>query len=211
MKKICILLAFLISMSLGLVAYEFQVQPITSADLSQERDLFMKFHGIVSENSEFLSQEFDQEEHIYKNPNSQSLFYHAIYQGFVVGYISFEVGPNYTVFIRQLAIDLEMGEPIVLIRELLYTIFQAVPQVSLIALVANLEREDIVNALEELGFEHEENIQERTFGTYGLFVTTKCKICDVLYGPNFWYGNGTEDDWGSPVSLQNDDISDSAD
>ena len=200
-KRFIGFMVFLTGISLGLKAYEFEVERIATSNLLQERDLFMRFHKAVDKNSDFLSQEFDKEELDYKNLNSETLFFHAIFSDVVIGYISFDIGQDFCVHIRHLAIDPEMYEP-ALIKELLFAVFQVVPQVSFISLVASEQQADVTALLEELGFEITQKSQDEIFSLYELYVNSKCKICDVLYGSNFWYGNGDEGDWGSYVNAQ---------
>jgi len=202
MKKRFVGLTMLLTcLSLGLVGHEFDVEPISSPDLRSERDLFMRSHNFADQGSDFLSDEFDKEELAYKDQNTQTSFFHATFMDEVIGYISFDTHPDHKVYVRHLAIDSDMYEP-ALIKELLFTVFQVVPQVSFITLVVNLQQVDVTGLLEELGFESVCEHQDGIFGTYELFVNNKCKICDVLYGSSFWYGNGDEADWGSYVTVQ---------
>ncbi|MFA5998826.1 MAG: GNAT family N-acetyltransferase [Candidatus Babeliales bacterium] len=200
-KRFVGLMALLTCLSLGLVGHEFDIEPISSPDLRSERDLFMRSHSFADQGSDFLSNEFDKEEQAYKDQNTQTLFFHATFMDEVIGYISFDASGDHKVHVRHLAIDPEMYEP-ALIKELLFTVFQVVPQVGFISLVANLQQVDVLQLLEELGFEFACEHQDGIFCTYELFVNNKCKICDVLYGPSFWYGNGDEWDSGSYVTIQ---------
>ncbi|MCX5924174.1 MAG: hypothetical protein NTZ68_02005 [Candidatus Dependentiae bacterium] len=202
-KRFVGLMVLLTCLPLGLVGHEFDIELILSPDLRKERDLFMRSHSFADQDSDFLSDEFDKEELAYKDQNGQTLFFHAIFMDEVIGYISFDTLADHKVHVRHLAIDKEMYEP-VLIKELLFTVFQVVPQVGFITLVANLQQVDIIALLEELGFEFVDKPQGGIFGTYELFVNNKCKICDVLYGSDFWYGNGYEWDSGLHVPVLED-------
>lgn len=84
---------------------DVQVRKITTDNLEKERIVFKKcWHSLyknyslyqlgLSDLSGFLTDIFDQEESCYRARSSKQLFFHAIYNNEVVGYVSFDIRDN---------------------------------------------------------------------------------------------------------------------
>lgn len=102
--------------SLG--AQALVVKPIVSADLQQEREFFyqcwqqvyqeQKEQGLgVEQLFQFLAEMFDQEEEDYSSFSANRLFFHALQDGHIVGYISCCIKSQGVMHIRQLALASE--------------------------------------------------------------------------------------------------------
>lgn len=220
---IVFIMAFVWSNQLSYSA-DFSVEAIVSESLEQEKALFFKFYStychIPSENAmtqRMLTVAFDREQKAYQS-RSTTLFFHAMIQDQVIGYISCDVGQGYKVHVRQLIIDPDYFDAM-LIKELLFAIFESIPQVKSIILQCPLGCSDIQQVLESFGFTVKSLQGDSSLSlyvTYEIEVHPKCKICDVMYGDQYWEMVGHElesnDDWdgyGADMDdgyMQNGDI-----
>ncbi|MBP9764988.1 hypothetical protein KBD08_01495 [Candidatus Babeliales bacterium] len=170
---------------------DFCVEKIKSSDLRQEQDLFVRFYTHYCGASDEIGKAvalFEQEKTAYIQAHPAHLFFHATIENDVVGYISCTMCPGYEVIIKQLAVDPDLYDS-VLVKELLFAIFSMLPKTKYVSMRCPKACLDMCALLQDLGFKQvsrEQSKQVDIFVEYELYVNPKCKICDVLYGDNFW-------------------------
>jgi len=195
------------------------VQKITTPTLEKERILFEKFIdsfcSVCVQQSvapKVVGEAFKDEEQAFAQEDPATLFFHALHEEDVVGYISCDLLPGYQVRIRQLAVDPLMFDA-VLVKELLFAIFASVPKVRTVTLCCPTACLELATLFEDLGFvlstsQNQSSIQ--LYAIYELKIHPKCKICEVLYA-NSW---DTEDDgdsnWDDSVGSVDDEFGEDA-
>lgn len=191
-KKYAFTLIVIVSM--GLQAFEsFVVESIESVDLYQHRQLYQKFIQYYCAlcpcdvlSLQAIEHQFDQEEVDYQLHNPTTLFFHAKVQDDIVGYISCDIGLHNQVVIRQLVFDPNMFDA-TMVKELLFAIFSRFPQTKKITLQSLTTCDDLSNLLRDVGFSQiKPTSLDDMYYHYELHLSSKCKICDVLYNPEFW-------------------------
>lgn len=180
------------------------IEKVHSETLTAERDVFIKFIAhycnlCVSQSSDMqsLNQLFDQEEQLYQAGLVETLFFHALLDEQVIGYVSCDLNENYSVSIRQLAIDPDYFD-VTLIKELLFAIFTAAPKTKFVTVKCPVTCPEIQALLVDLGFVRtmqQLSAVDVVYNFYVLKVHAKCKICDVLYGPDFWETESSDQDY----------------
>lgn len=196
-------LAFLLYVGSANAINNILVLPIISDNLSAERELFIKFQksgfdgiGIAKEAGQFFFamdlEAFNKDCDDYNAHSENVYFFNAIFDNKLVGYISFEVQENRAVNIRQIAIDPEMYDDS-LVKELLFALFQDIPQVRYITCALRTPHKEVMSVFYELGFSL---VGDQFPFVFELVVSNKCKICEVLYGVDFWNdGDAEGGDW----------------
>ncbi len=197
MKKIFIIsLLFLMGMGRGIEACAFKIGLINSNDLSKERELFEKEDSLAS----FFPHGFDDQEAYIQTHIDNSLCINAIFMDQVIGYIFFDIGLDYHAYVRELVLDLAMLDSN-LVKALILSIFDYVPQCSGISIQLTLSAEsiDIIQVCKDIGF-----VRDHLTGMYELVVHDRCQICAVLYKEDFWETQDSDDD-GDDFSATGED------
>lgn len=200
--KIKFLLASLIICNfLNIVSQNFVIKPIESLNLGQEKILFEKFTqfflGIDASSIMFkqiLQDTFQAEENDYLNPMSNVLFFHALLDDQVIGYVSCDLLDSYNVHIRQLVVDPELFTTDI-VKELLLIVFENYPKAKSITISCLPGFQEMADFLRNLGFvklEAELKPSLQFYSIYELRLNSKCKICELLY-PNIWTNELDED------------------
>lgn len=201
------LLSIIISVAITdqCISSDFIVEKITAESLSIQKKLFMKFHEVFSGLSvqndsalQVVDEVFAQEEEAYVSISSKSMFFHALLDDQVIGYISCDVADNHNISIRQLLVDPEMFD-VTLIKELLFAIFLAMPQVKNLMIYCPVGCTEMHALLLELGFgliDTKVMNNMISYEVYQIAIQPKCKICDVLYGEEFWEAQMANNQWG---------------
>lgn len=190
------------------------VQKITSESLEQEKIVFEKFAesycDVGIEQSilqKMVNDAFSNEQRAYAQSDSNVLFFHALHEDQVVGYISCDLLPNFQVLIRQLVVDPLMFDT-ALVKELLFAIFATAPKTKYVTVYCPVACSDLAILFEELGFVRSEEVGQATglCRMYELKIHPKCKICDVLYA-DIWENEDDEDsDWSDSVGSLDDEF-----
>lgn len=188
------MLLLVVGITFAANAQNLIIKPIESLNLEKEKILFEKFShffcGIDSTNTIFnqlVDDTFEIEEKDYLDQAPTIVFFHALFDHQVVGYISCDLMPNYHVHIRKLVIDPEFFT-IGLVKELLFAIFENYPKTRKITVSCLAGCHEIVQFFRDFGFAKME-APLRSFLevciNFELKVSPKCKICELLY-PNMW-------------------------
>lgn len=185
----------------NMVAQSLVIEPIESSCLHQERRIFQNFVTVFGAVDSFdvikqslIQKLFDQEEQDYLGRQSHVLFFHALLDDQVVGYISCNlIDPN-NIYVRQLAVDPEIFTTNI-IKEMLLAVFENYPKTQSITIPCLAPFQEMVEFLTTFGFVKLENQQEGTICLYDLYelkIGFKCKICELLY-PNLWIDDPDEE------------------
>jgi N-acetylglutamate synthase-like GNAT family acetyltransferase len=196
------LLAFLIIGNFSnIISQNFVIKPIESLNLSQEKILFEKFaqdfFGIDASNVMFnqvLQEAFQAEEKDYLDHVPEVLFFHALLDGKVIGYVSCQLLDDYHVHIRQLVVDPEVFTTDI-VKELLLMVFKKSLKAKSITISCLVCFQEMIDFLKAVGFLKLEPILKpflQFCSMYELKVNSKCKICELLY-PNIWTSELDED------------------
>ncbi|MBI2344965.1 GNAT family N-acetyltransferase [Candidatus Dependentiae bacterium] len=191
--KIRIFLIVFFSFNL-VVTQNLIIKPIESTNLEQELILFEKFSaffcGVSAENrifSQVILDTFQTEEKDFLEKSPTVLFFHALFDEQVVGYISCDLLPGHYVHIRQLIVDPEIFT-VGLAKELLFVIFENYPKTKLVSVSCLAGCSEMIQFFKDLGFVKSDPILKSSLeicSIYELKVSSKCKICELLY-PNIW-------------------------
>jgi hypothetical protein len=187
MKKKILSILFLIGFSCGLFAHEFEISHISSHDLSKQKELFITFWQEMYDRDgkeidlDDVSREFENDQEAYEQESEDGFFIQATLMDQVVGYMSFELRDFEKVFIHKFVVHPAISDQ-TLIKALILSIFDYVPQCSVIRVNPETLFFEFAQVLEELGFVKTIHIEE----TYDLIVHDRCKICDMKYGSEFW-------------------------
>jgi len=173
------------------VLEEMRVEVISSADLGQERSLFVNYWMSEYRNStleqlrlddihEFLHEVFDQEEQEYHKHADTHFFYKALLHDRLIGYVSFEVNQDRSVYIRQWALVSEYYSHDGL-SELLFAVFEHVPDAACLYLVARDVAEKCVELIQGIGFERVAHVTSEynpaLYSCYKIMCADKCGTC----------------------------------
>jgi hypothetical protein len=191
-KKYIYVLIALASMVLD-AGIGFTVESIASVDLHEHRELYQKFIQYYCSLcpcdmllSQDIERQFDQEEIDYQYHNPMTLFFHAKVQDVIIGYISCNIVSKNQILIRQLVFDPNMFDT-VLIKELLFAIFEKFPQTKKITLQCLVTCDDLNDLLLDVGFSQIKPASiDNMYYQYELYLTSKCGICKILYGEDYW-------------------------
>jgi|GEM_PF-1643047 len=180
------------------------IEKIHSQTLAQERAMFVRFNQYFCElflqkpiDASAVETAFDNEEQACLKASANTLFFHALLEEQVIGYISCDVMAGYKVRIRQIAIEPDFFD-ITLVKELLFAIFTAAPKTKHVSVRCPVVCQEFKALLLDLGFvksQQSMNPSDALYEIYELTVHAKCKICDVLYGADFWDAELSEQDW----------------
>lgn len=167
------------------------VLPITSFDLSQQRELFVKSwissyqdYSLaqlrVPDLKFFLQQVFDTEEQDYFTKEKHTMFFHAVQNDKTIGYLSCNIDNNAVVYIRQWAMSPEFAS-LDLLRKLLFDILDYFSDVAVIYIDVRHIAQDQIAMLTELGFRHIDsghgNNDSLLYETYQYVFSDKCGTC----------------------------------
>lgn len=195
------------------LACPITVEKITSPNLERERDLFERcidsFCAVAEQQplaQKFVSDAFSLDEQAYEMADPATMFFHALHEDEVVGYISCDFLPGYHIRIRQFAIDPVMFDSS-LVKELLFAIFTAVPKAKMVTVCFPASCPDLAAVFEEIGFVRESEMDQSSNGLfwgYELKIHPKCKICNVLYADELWGDEDNQEDdtdsyWADPM------------
>jgi hypothetical protein len=186
---------------------ELQIERVLVPDFSWYEPIFFKFCNMAcclscsqQRFDELAQAAFLKEAEAYGDQVDDRIFLQATVANEIVGYISCQVVSQDQIFISQIAFDPEKYDT-VLIKELLFVLFQLMPKVKLISVSCPLFCPDLINLVQELGFVQID--QTPTVDSvdlcvpYELKVHSKCAMCKILYGPDFWESDIDDDsDWG---------------
>ena len=195
MKKfICIMLFGLLSgystVTFGLID-QMKLELIDQSNLSKERDLFLKYWSSKYQNHtlthlgfsslvQFLNDAFDIEEQDYQKHVKNQFFCRAVIENQLVGYVSFDIGADKSAYIRQWAFLPEVNN-VDGISELLFVVFDHVPDVSCIYLTTRYVLEDFIKSITEIGFEkvevQVEGYDPKYYASYMIACYDKCGTC----------------------------------
>lgn len=192
---------FIINFSISIVSQNLIIKPIESENLEQEKKLFEKFSqafcGIDFTHETFkqvVQNAFEAEEKDYSDHLPTVLFFHALFDDQVIGYISCDLLPGYHVHIRQLVVDPEIFT-VGLVKELLFAVFENYPKTKCITVSCLVGCQEMEQFFKALGFMQIQPILRASlqFCTlYELKIISKCKICELLY-PNIWENEQDEE------------------
>ncbi len=177
------------------------IKQIESANLAQEKIIFEKFFkdfGSINSSNEILSKivqdAMQVEELDYSDPSSSAVFFHAIFNDRVIGYISCDILPGFHVHIRQLIIDSEFLN-FSIIKEMIFAVFENYPKTKIISVSCFAGCQEIIQFFKSFGFVKVEPLLRSSLEfciLYELKINSKCKICELLY-PNIWLDQENEE------------------
>ena len=183
---------------------DIMIEKIHSQNLAQERAMFVRFNQYFCElylqepiENARIEAAFDIEEQAYLQASATTLFFHALLEEQVIGYISCDLMDGYKVRIRQMAIEPDFFD-LTLVKELLFAIFTAAPKTKHVSVHCPVVCQEFQKLLVDLGFVKAKpsiTPSDSLYEIYELKVHAKCKICDVLYGVDFWDSEPSEQDW----------------
>ncbi len=201
MKIKFLLISLIICNFLNIVSQNFVIKPIESLDLRQEKILFEKslqaFFEINASSiilKQVLEDTFQTEEKDYLDQTSNVLFFHALLDDQVIGYISCDLLDGYHVHIRQLVVDSEVFTTDI-VKELLFVVSKNYPKATSITISCLTGFQEMTDFLKALGFlKLEPKLKPvlQFYSIYELRLNSKCKICELLY-PNIWTDELDED------------------
>ena len=205
------LFIFILILNFSIFPQSLTIRPIEFGNLDQEKILFVKFLkvfcGINSENEIFeqvVQNAFQLEEKDYLDHLPTVLFFHALFDDQVVGYISCDLLPGHHVHIRQIMVDPEIFT-VGLVKELLFSIFENYSKAKIVTVSCLVGCQEMIQFFKSLGFTKIDPILRHSLEfcmIYELKVSSKCKICELLY-PNVWK-NEQDDEVGNRESEQED-------
>lgn len=198
-SKIAIIFCFSNVISCG----EIEIERVLQPNFSWYEPLFVKFLQATCASSSSVNDfqgSFLKEAESYESDGDDKIFLQATLVDEVVGYLSCHIQPGNAIYISQLAFDPEKYDNF-LIKELLFALFQSMPNVKNIIVQFPHSCVDLVNLFTDLGFsfvEHDSSIEASDLlVAYQLKVHSKCAMCKILYGPGFWDQDVDDDsDWG---------------
>ncbi len=192
MKK-NIYILFVILSFLNLKAESYKIEKIESVDLSKEYKVFAAFRSYFADESAVVcEQSFDEEEQAYYQKSETRLFLHALLGDAVIGYISCDLISKNHVIVTQWAIEPSVFETM-LIKDLLFAIFQQMNNIQTLRISCPTQSAELVSFFEDLGFQLVEKLSNSKNIVFEFKKSSKCKLCDLLYG-NIWQVEDEEDD-----------------
>lgn len=170
------------------VHYDLVVDP----NLQNYQSLFCTFKDTVQQLStnpvmfnDLFNQEFEQEVKVYnKKPENIFLLQAKVFDE-VVGFFSCEMILPAQFLIRQMAFDInKYGDS--LLKDVLLSVFDVMPNIEKISVVCPVECKVLTDLLFNFGFVATGTLQNHLTDTFSLLVHSKCGMCQVLYGDDFW-------------------------
>lgn len=199
-------------------ANELHIEQVLNPCFSKYESLFLKFgHGACVvcsgrqsvykglkiacfvKNIQSYLDSFHAESDAYEQNFTNRIFLQATLLDEVVGYISCQIDCEHEIYISQIAFDPEKYDSL-MIQELLFALFQSMPKIKVISISCPAFCPELMQVLQELGFVQTDKLSSTNgvdlFVTYALKVHPKCGMCQILYGPDFWYQDVDDDsDW----------------
>lgn len=178
-------------------AQEISIERVINPTASFYQPLFLKFGQNVCSAccdqqtlQSLLIDEFNSDMNSYQNNAQDRLFLQALLDDEIVGYLSCQVISDQQVQIHQLIMNLEKYDSD-LVKELLFAVFASMPKIKELSIQVLTQCSDLVELLEYFGFEKNDNLNEavaaiKLFSEFKLHVHPKCKMCEILYGSDFW-------------------------
>lgn len=172
---------------------EVHYELVTAPKSQDYRALFFAFghsgcgssYDDVSVLDALLSQEFEQEFEVYNHQPDNIALLQAIVLDEVVGYFSCEMVQSAQFLIRQMAFDVDRyGDS--LLKDFLLAIFEAMPNIEKISVVCPMACKSLTDFLYDFDFVAMDPSKNHLSGTFSLLVHSKCGMCQVLYGDDFW-------------------------
>lgn len=217
MKKFIKIWAIVFLVVSHLHADPISFQIADNFDPSLCRDLFFKFHRKMSDPScdqekvdDLLTRIYEQEISLCDDVANQMVCLQIMDVDTLIGYVVFQIMSSLQVRVSLFALDTEKINIDVdnfdqdLFAELLYSIFFIKPQLAGMLIACPVTSIDLINILEQLGFEfnNDDSLEYNRdlFIAYTLPLHQKCKICELLYGADFWEHEldpAESGDWGS--------------
>lgn len=165
---------------------QIEIAKITNVDLSIERAFFKRcwysiYHSCslqqlgFSNLSKTLQDSFDQEEQDYVAHAPHRLFFHALRDGNIVGYISFEIQNDQVVDIKQIAFS-PKDCTIDTLRELIFIIFEYVDEVSCIHMTLHRQAHLYNQISKDIGFVAQSG-SDRALWIQSKMQFNKCGTC----------------------------------
>ncbi len=174
-------------------AEEVHYELVSAPNLQDYRSLFFTFGHSTSQTSlddfsvldDLLNQEFDREVEVYQNKPESVFLLKATNFDEVVGYFSCQMLLSTEFSIRQMAFDVDRyGDS--LLKDFLLAIFDAIPNVEKISVACPIACKALVDLLLNFGFVPTNDLASSITDTFSLSVHSKCGMCQVLYGEDFW-------------------------
>jgi len=182
-KNISILLVFLSFLNLQTESYK--IEQIDSLDLSKEYKVFVSFRSVFANESQVVAeQSFDEQEQVYSQKLETKLFLHALLGDQVIGYISCDLISRHHVVVDQWAVDPLIFE-LSLVKDLLFAVFQKMNNLQTLRISCPAQSSEFVGFFQDLGFTLVEELSNSKEIVFEFKRSSKCKLCDLLYG-NIW-------------------------
>lgn len=181
MKK-NIYILFTILSFLNIKPESYKIEKIESADLSKEYKVFAAFRSFFAHESAVVcEQSFDEEEQAYYQKLETRLFLHALLGDEVIGYISCDLISKNHVIVTQWAIEPSIFETM-LIKDLLFALFQQMNNIQTLRINCPAKSRELISFFEDLGFTLVEKLSNSKNIVFEFKRSSKCKLCDLLYG-----------------------------
>lgn len=196
--------------SVSISAIDLHIESVGACEVEACQSLFCKFERSIWSgccNQQVLEQLLqttaDQELQAYAQHPESMVLLKATFMEETVGYVSCQKKPGYQVHVRQIAVDPEKYDT-ELIKELLFAIFEFMPQVKKLTIECPALCPDLSDLLQDLGFVRNDQgwaaDMVGLFVEYDLIVHSKCEMCKLIYGADFWEQEidpSDFGDWGS--------------
>ncbi len=161
-----------------------------------DRQVVDKDFGSVCfvKNFEKYCDAFEKEFQEYQKNENNRLFFQVTFLDEIIGFMSCQVESESKVIINQLVVDPEKYD-VNLIKDFLFAILQLMPKIKEIVILCPLFCVDFVDLFQNLGFVPVQEVSDfDLFVPFELKVHSKCGMCQVLYGNDFWE-NEDPDAW----------------
>lgn len=183
-------------MALGnLCLSQMSIAKIESNDLRDQRSLFKRCWYSIYQDcslkqlgfanlSKLVHENFDKEERDYAIKASNRLFFNAVQNNQVIGYISFDVKKGHAVYIKQIALLPDFCT-VDSLRELIFVVFDHVSDVSCVHMTLHRQAKDYKDMATELGFVATPG-SEKALSVHLRMQFNKCGtcLCDFDYEQN---------------------------
>ena len=210
MKKILSVFC-MIACCLKSFAHVYHIEKIASLDLSNERKVFIAFRSAFANESLDESEKlFNKEEQAYFENKEGRLFFHALLDDQIVGYISSNSISSSDVIISEWAIEPAVFD-VGLIKELLFVVLVSLNKVQTVRIISPSSNKDLIDIFKGLGFVSLKDSLNDEHIVFEFKKSSKCKLCDLLYG-SIWDDEDADDqddlEGTSTVSAVNSGMSD---
>ncbi|OGB85864.1 hypothetical protein A3J41_01145 [candidate division TM6 bacterium RIFCSPHIGHO2_12_FULL_38_8] len=171
------------------------------ATCCQRKPVHKNMTTCFKKHEDLYVQDFRYEAELSEQKSDDRIYFQATLGDELLGFMACQVVSADVVRINYLVIDPEKYDEN-LVKDLLFELLQVMPKVKKILAWIPASCTDLIDLFQDMGFVQTNATESIAlmdiFMDFELAVPSKCSMCQILYGPDFWEQDSEdESDWGT--------------